>query len=225
MLLGVKNSTKPSLINRLLANSRFWILATGITMSFLIAGFIQLMIPSGTLQLIRIEQSFGFVSILLLYVALLASPLTKVFPSPSFKDGYIHARRAIGVMAFYYAFLHTYLTFYKQLNGLTGIQYYNSKYSLSLLLGTIGLGILLILTITSLDWAVNTLRFKNWKLIHRLVYIAGLTILLHIIIIGPHYTDLGFVSVMSYVGVAILLLLEAIRIRLSYLNRKKVARK
>ena len=194
-------------------------------MSFLIAGFIQLMIPGGTLQLIRIEQSFGFVSILLLYIALLASPLTKVFPNLSFKDGYIHARRAIGVMAFYFAFLHTYLTFYKQLNGFTGIQYYNSKYSLSLLLGTIGFGILLILTITSLDWAVSTLRFKNWKLLHRLVYIAGLTVLLHIVIIGPHYVGLGFVSALSYVGVVILLLLEAMRIRIAFLDRKKVASK
>ncbi len=199
-------------IDNLLANSRFWILAIGITLSFLIAGFIQLYIPNGSLQTIRIEQVFGFVSILLLYVALLASPLTKVLPNLGFKEQYKHARRAIGVLSFYYALLHVYITFYKQLNGFPGIKYYNSKYSLSLLLGTIALGILLILTITSLDWAVRTLRFKYWKLLHRIVYMAGIAIVVHVILIGPHYLKLSFLGILTYLAIAILVVLEFMRI-------------
>ena len=205
-------TTKKNVIDKLLANSRFWILATGVTLSFLIAGFIQLMIPGGSLQTIRIEQFFGFISIFMLYVALLASPLTKVFPNFSLKEQYIHARRAIGVLAFYYAFLHTYITFYKQLNGFAGIQYYNSKYSLSILLGVIGLGVLSVLAITSLDWVVDFFSYKYWKLLHRLVYIASVAILLHVIIIGPHYLRLSFLGLLTYLATAALVLLEAIRL-------------
>ena len=208
----MKTAKKFSVLNRLLANSRFWILATGITLSFLIAGFIQLMIPNGSLQTIRVEQFFGFISVLLLYVALLASPLTKVFPNFSFKEQYIHARRAIGVLSFYYAFLHTYITFYKQLNGFTGVQYYNPKYSLSILLGVIGLSVLLILAITSLDWAVDLFGFKYWKLLHRLVYIAGVAILLHVVIIGTHFLKLSFLGVTTYIAIGFLVVLEVLRL-------------
>lgn len=216
----MKTNQKLNVIDRLLSNSRFWILATGITFSFLIAGFIQLMIPSGSLQTIRIEQFFGFISVLLFYVALLASPLTKVFPNFSLKEQYIHARRAIGVLSFYYAFLHTYITFYKQLNGFTGVQYYNSKYSLSILLGVVGLGVLFILAITSLDWVVDLFGFKYWKLLHRLVYIAGIAILLHVVIIGTHFLKLSFLGVITYIAIGFLVVLEVIRLYQSFVKPK-----
>ncbi|MEJ0073542.1 MAG: hypothetical protein WDN27_05735 [Candidatus Saccharibacteria bacterium] len=63
-------------VRRLLGNSRFWILSGGIVLSVNIAGFVQLEVPSGSLQDIRIEQWYGFMSLALLYVAILASPLT-----------------------------------------------------------------------------------------------------------------------------------------------------
>jgi DMSO/TMAO reductase YedYZ heme-binding membrane subunit len=200
-------------INTLLSNSRFWILTSGITISFFIAGFVQLFIPEGSLQTIRIEQLFGFLSFLLLYLAVLASPFTKVFPKLGFNKHYLHARRAIGVLSFYYAFLHVYITFFTQLNGFSGLGYFNAQYNLSLLFGFVALCILAIMTMTSLDWAVKKMHFKNWKLLHRLVYIAGVSILIHVAIIGPHYTSLGAVGIFTYGSLAFLLILEIIRIR------------
>ena len=199
--------------NTLLGNSRFWILTSGITVSFFIAGFIQLFIPSGSLQTIRIEQAFGFISFLLLYLAVLASPFTKVFPRLEINAHYLHARRAIGVLSFYYAFLHAYMTFFTQLNGFSGLGYFNSRYNLSLLLGFVALCILAVLTMTSLEWAVKVMHFKNWKLLHRLVYIAGITILVHVVIIGPHYTSVSPLGVFTYISLTFLFALEAIRIR------------
>lgn len=204
--------------NSLLNNDRFWILTSGITISFFIAGFIQLFVPTGSLQTIRIEQSFGFVSFFLLYTAVLASPFTKVFPKLTINKQYLHARRAIGVLSFYYAFLHVYITFFSQLNGFAGLQYLNGQYSVSLVFGCIALAILAVLTMTSLDIAVKVLHFKNWKLLHRLVYFAGVAILIHVAIIGPHFTTITFTGVATYACLLFLVILEVIRIRKSLFN-------
>jgi sulfoxide reductase heme-binding subunit YedZ len=199
--------------DKLLSNSRFWILAGGVTFSVLLAGVIQLYVPSGSTQIIRIEQYFGLLSVLLLYVAVLASPLTKVFPNLRINSGYIHARRAIGVLSFYYACVHVYLTFFKQLNGFAGIKYLDGKYETAVLLGTAAFAILFLLTATSLDYAVKKLHFKNWKLLHRLVYVAMVAVVLHVIIIGPHFTKFTLLSTSTYVAIGFLIVLEIVRIK------------
>jgi len=196
-------------------------LALAVTVSVNIAGFVQLMVPAGSLQTIRIEQTYGFISLLLLYVAILASPLIKVFPNLPGKEAYLHARRAIGVSAFYYAALHTYITFFQQLGGFQGIPYLNHTYSLSLLAGVFALGVLCIMAATSFDWVVDHMGFKHWKLLHRLVYFASLAVLLHIMLIGPHYDQgLSFLSGLTFLAAAGLVVLEALRIRLNILKAK-----
>jgi len=208
----------------LTSNSRFWILCGGITASFLIAGAIQLYIPTGSEQSIRIEQTFAFISLALLYIALLASPLLKVFPKLPIKKAYTHARRPIGVLAFYYAFLHAYITFFSQLGGVKGIAYYNGQYELSIFLGLIGLVILCVLTLTSMDWVIRKMTFKNWKLLQRLVYIGSLAIFLHVIIIGTHYNVFTVTALVTYVAVAILVVLELLRIRLVVIEKRGSSR-
>jgi sulfoxide reductase heme-binding subunit YedZ len=210
--------------DRLLNNSRFWVLCGGITLSVILTGVIQLYIPSGSLQSIRIEQYFGFISILLLYIAVLASPLTKVFPDIPFKKAYLHARRAIGVLSFYYACVHVYITFFKQLNGFSGLKYLDNKYTTSLVFGVAAFAILFIMTATSLDYAVRKMHFKNWKLLHRLVYFAVVAVLVHIIAIGPHFTQFSLLGAITYVALGFLVLLEAIRIQENR-AKKKTAQK
>jgi len=107
-----------------------------------------------------------------------------------------------------------YLTFYKQLGGFAGIPYLNHTYSLSLLLGVCALGVLAIMAATSFDWVVKHMGYKHWKLLHRLVYFASIAVLLHIILIGPHY-DSGptILGLATYGAGALLIVLEIIRIR------------
>lgn len=180
-------------------------------LSINIAGFVQLLIPPGTIQTIRLEQIYGFLSFALLYLAILASPLTKAYPDIPFKDAYLHARRAIGVSAFYYATLHVYLTFFDQLGGFSGVKYYNQKYALAVVCGTVTLGVLLVMAATSLDKIVHSMGFKNWKLLHRLVYLASIALLVHVILLGPHYEGPGFISTLTTVGAIVLLWLEGKR--------------
>ncbi|HVX57822.1 MAG TPA: ferric reductase-like transmembrane domain-containing protein [Candidatus Saccharimonadales bacterium] len=198
---------------RLLGNSRFWILAGGIVLSCNIAGVIQLLVPDSTAQIMLTSQCYGFLALGLLYLALLASPLTKVYPDLFFQAFYLHARRAVGVLAFYYAFLHAYLGFFKQLDGFAGISHLDSNFTAALLLGVFSLAILSVLTATSLDWVVKTMGFKRWKLLQRLVYLASVATLIHIVLIGTLYSGVNLASTLTAVAVIVLLWLEAIRIR------------
>lgn len=209
----MKKTARPPWYRRLLANSRFWILAIAVTLSVNIAGFIQLEIPGGSLQIIRIEQTCGFISLGLLYCAIVISPLMKVFPNIPGKEAIFHARRAIGVSAFYYAVLHVYLTFFGQLNGFAGIPYLDERYGVSLLFGVFTLGVLFIMAGTSFDWVVSKMGYKHWKLLHRLVYLASLALLIHVTLIGPHYENgLTLLSFLTYLAAAFLIVLEFLRI-------------
>lgn len=208
---------------RLLKNSRFWILAIAVTASVNIAGLVQLLVPAGSLQTIRMEQLYGFIALALLYIAILTSPLTKVFPNIPGKSAYLHARRAIGVSAFYYAFLHVYLTFFQQLGGFGGIKYLSHTYRLAALLGVCALGVLAIMAATSFDWVVKHMGYKYWKLLHRLVYLASVAILLHVLLIGPHFDNgLTVLGTLTYLAAIVLVVLEVLRIRL--VTKGKAAR-
>lgn len=214
-------SLKASWYRRLLKNSRFWILAIAVVLSANGAGFIQLEVPPGSLQTIRIGQFYGFMALVLLYAAILASPLTKVFPGLPGKAAYLHARRAIGVSACYYALLHGYVTFFGQLDGLSGIAYLNHTYRLSLVLGVFAAAVLCIMAATSFDWVVDHMGYKHWKLLHRLVYFASVAVLLHVMLIGPHYDNgLSSLSGVTYVAGVFLVALESVRIARNIRQRK-----
>jgi len=186
---------------------------SGIVVSVNIAGLAQFLVPAGSsLQAIRIEQAYGFVAITLLFLALLASPLTKAFPNAPYNAFYLHARRAIGVLTFYYAFLHVCISFFVQLGGFSGIKYYSSKYELAIILGLFALTILFAMAATSLDLAVKVMTYRRWKLLHRLVYGAGLAIIVHVLMIGSHYSSLNVVSVLTAVIVILLLRFEIPRV-------------
>ncbi len=51
---------------------------------------------------------------------------------------------------------------------------------------------------TSLDYAVDKLGFKNWKLLHRLVYGASAAVLVHVILIGTHFEHPDAFSIITY---------------------------
>jgi sulfoxide reductase heme-binding subunit YedZ len=207
---------------RLLANSRFWIVASAVTLAVNIAGFTQLFTLPGSLQTIRIGQYYGLMSLALLYFTLLISPLTIVFPLLSFKNSMLFARRGFGISAFYFALAHFFITFFGQLGGPSGIKYYDELYGISLLAGAIALGILLIMALTPLDTWEKKLSYKSWKMLHRSVYIAGLAIIVHINLIGPSYASgLTIIGVISYLLLAGLLFLEALRFRHFWKNRKR----
>lgn len=198
----------------LLTNNRFWILCFSAITAITVWASVWSLVPSGgDLQLIRLQQTYGFIGLGFLYVALLAAPLTKVFPNIRGKDTYLHARRAIGVSAFFFSLLHGSVAFFGQLGALSGIQYLSGRYQLSLLLGGITLIILAAMAFTSFDKVIDRMGFPRWKKLHRLIYFGGIAVLIHIVMIGTHYAyGSTTASRITLAGLLFLFLLEAVRI-------------
>ncbi|HLD20103.1 MAG TPA: ferric reductase-like transmembrane domain-containing protein [Patescibacteria group bacterium] len=150
---------------------------------------------------------FANTSVLFLYFTLLASPLYATFPKLPLRAVYIKARKALGVTAFFFGLFHALMAFFISIGGFSGLSNLTGIYLISIILGAISLFILTILAITSLKYCIKKLG-RYWKPLHRMIYIAGIFILIHATIMG---SDIFSPSNISSWGLIILLIMEAIR--------------
>lgn len=119
-------------------------------------------------------QRTGYAALVLLMLALLCTPLNTIF---KLKQA-LKIRRALGLYAFLYATIH-FLLF-------AGVDYrFNLEFIFAdtakkpfVWVGLTTLLILLVLAVTSFQWAMKRLG-KNWKRLHRLVYLAGVLDVIH----------------------------------------------
>lgn len=120
-------------------------------------------------------QRSGDIALVILLASLACTPINTLFHIPEI----IGIRRPLGLMAFFYASLH--LLIY------TGWDYQFNfpqlRDSISdkpyMLAGIAAILLLVPLAITSHDWWKKRLR-KNWKRLHRLVYLAAGVAVLHL---------------------------------------------
>lgn len=198
-------------LSKLSGNPRFYILASAVALSLFIPSYLRLQIPSDQLFYIRVEQIFGYICIILWYIALLISPLHKRLGG-RFGTGYlVFARRAVGVSAAYFALLHVIVTLLGQMNGFQGLLLLPDRFLWALGLGSISLVILMLMAATSFDRVIAYMTYRRWKWLHRLGYIGGIFVLLHMWMIGTHLSYLTFRSAI-FVMLAILVGFESIRI-------------
>jgi DMSO/TMAO reductase YedYZ heme-binding membrane subunit len=200
-------------IKSLFNNIRFYVLAGSIVFSLFVYLYIITVIPLEQLQIIRLTQVYALSSLAFLYLALLAGPFCYTFKRFAYRGPYLKARRAIGVSAFYFALLHSSFAFFGQLGGFEGLGFLSNKYLLAISLSFTALIILFLMAATSFDFIIAKITFPRWKMLHRLVYLAGIFILIHALMLGTHFEDLfGFVPQLVFVGLMFLLTLEALRI-------------
>lgn len=167
-----------------------------------------------------IHQTYSFLALIYLYFSLLASPLYSVFPTFPLRGLFIKARRSIGVSAFIFAGLHGYFSFINVIGGLSGLKYLDQNYAIKISLGSLAFIILLFMTSTSFDKAVALLGPTRWKTLHRFAYLAGVLIIMHVYLIGPHFANrFSPQSIIFFIALVILFLLEAIRFK-KYLSSR-----
>lgn len=207
-----ENLSDKKILN-LLSNNRFWVLAFGVTLSLIIFGFVEQFVPSGSLREIRLQQIYGFISLGLIVFSLMISPLVKIFPKFRFNSYLQYIRRPLGVLAFYYALLHSSIAFFLNLGGVGGLKYLDSKFLVATIFAFIALFILFLLSITSTDWAVNKIGIRNWKKLHRLIYLGVILIIVHFFLIGTHFSRFTIYSVLTIGILLSLFALEFARIR------------
>src|SRR3989344_1988032 len=159
----------------------------------------------------ELGRLYARTAVILIYVTLLATPLTQQFPNLPYRILYIKARRAIGVSAFFYGLMHGAISFFIVLGGWSGITQLPRLALFAIGASTTALLILALLAATSFDYMVRRLGTR-WKILHRFVYLAGALIIFHAVVMG----DLSFM----YLPLAILFILETMRF-IRYVQRRR----
>jgi sulfoxide reductase heme-binding subunit YedZ len=123
----------------------------------------------------------GEIAIWTLGAVLALSPLRVVFPNSRIVMALNRHRRATGVTACIYGLLHfsSHVLYEGGWDGLV-----RSLSKPFIWFGAAGLTILVILATTSNQWSIRALGGKNWKLLHRLAYLAAGLLIYHQAIAG-----------------------------------------
>lgn len=205
-------------IKNLPNNSRFYILLAATLLSILVCCWLRAHIASDQLFYIRTEQVYGLFSVCFVYTALLISPAQKVIGKPDWMRRLLFARRAIGVSAAYFAVLHVTVAIWGQMGGLRGIALLPAVFAWPLVFGGVALAVLLVMAATSFDKVITYMTFTRWKWLHRLVYGAGILIVLHVWVIGTHVAY-GGVRIAAAVALGLFFGLESWRMVAAFARR------
>lgn len=202
---------------------RFYILCVAVLVSIAVASLLRLTIPEDRLFGIRTQQTFGLLAVILVYVAVLLTPLSKLIDRrKAWLGRLLFSRRAIGVSAAYFALLHTLIVLFGQLGGLTGLALLPNSFQFAVWLGVAALAILLLMAATSFDKAIEKMTFRRWKWLHRFVYLAGVLIIVHVLLIGSHADEAWIVGA-SFAAIALLLVLEGLRVSKTIAGKRRRA--
>lgn len=152
----------------------------------------------------EITTRTGKISLILLVLTLLCTPLATVF---GFKEG-LRVRRTLGLYTFLYVSLH-FATFVGLDYGFDLVLLQEAIFAQRYVLAGFAAGlILLALAITSTRGWQRRLG-KNWKRLHRLIYLAGVLAVVHFAWLGKDLRE----PLRYGLVVALLLLLRIPRIR------------
>jgi methionine sulfoxide reductase heme-binding subunit len=158
-----------------------------VALAFLVGtGVWLLIIPALTGQLganpiERLLHVSGEIAIWTLGAVLSLTPLRVLFPRSAVVNALNRHRRFIGVSACIYGLIHFSCHVLYQGDWDDLLQSFSKPF---IWYGLAGLSILVLLALTSNNWAVRTLGGKRWKLLHRLTYLAAIVLIYHQSIAG-----------------------------------------
>jgi methionine sulfoxide reductase heme-binding subunit len=109
------------------------------------------------------------------------TPLRVLFPRSAIVNALNRHRRYIGVSACIYGLIHFSCHVLYQGDWDDLLQSFTKPF---IWFGLIGLSILVLLALTSNNWAVRRLGGRRWKLLHRLAYVAAVVLIYHQSIAG-----------------------------------------
>ncbi|WP_428354870.1 ferric reductase-like transmembrane domain-containing protein [Methyloprofundus sp.] len=127
----------------------------------------------------EMQDFFGNTAIGCLIIVLCLTPLKQFFPKwPVIAALNVH-RRATGISCFLYASFHAFL-YVNQTDGPSEIvRDFQQPDLFYLYFGLMGLCLLLPLFLTSNNFSVKHLKYKWWKRLHRIAYLAAIILFLH----------------------------------------------
>jgi methionine sulfoxide reductase heme-binding subunit len=169
-----------SLISRILAN-KIGALAilSGIGVCLLIVPALTNQLGANPIE--RLLHVSGEIAIWTLGLVLSLTPLRVLFPRSAVVNALNRHRRYLGVSSCIYGLIHfsCHLLYQGDLEDV--LQSFSKPF---IWFGLTGLAILVLLGLTSNNWAVRKLGGKRWKLLHRLAYVAAIVLIYHQTIAG-----------------------------------------
>jgi sulfoxide reductase heme-binding subunit YedZ len=129
----------------------------------------------------RLLHVSGEIAIWTLGTVLSMTPLRVLFPRSAIVNALNRHRRYIGVSACIYGLIHFSCHVLYQGDWDDLLQSFTKPF---IWFGLTGLSILVLLALTSNNWAVRRLGGRRWKLLHRLAYVAAVVLIYHQSIAG-----------------------------------------
>ena len=120
------------------------------------------------------EQRTGDIALVILLLSLVCSPAASIL---GIKEA-IRYRRTLGLYAFFYGFLHVLIFIGLDYTFRWDLIWNELAEKRFIVVGFVSGLILLALAVTSFKWWMKHLG-KRWKMLHRLVYVAGGLVVLH----------------------------------------------
>jgi sulfite exporter TauE/SafE len=172
---------------------------------FRMGGWITLLI--GVLTVLRTGDSMvdytGYGAILCLLLALVARPLSRLWPTP------MRYRRALGVGAFGLSVAHTvHMLEHSWGWNFQAIAFLLPRHQWGIIFGAVSLALMVPLTLTSFDWAQRRMG-RQWRALHLLAIPALFLAAVHCVLIGTRFlgrVQLTWVNTVMIGGLAIALL-------------------
>src|ERR1700736_501343 len=181
----MSSSPRPSfdsrgLAARILGNKIFaLIVLIGIGVCLLIVPAVTNRLGANPVE--RLVHMSGEIAIWTLGAVLSLTPLRVLFPRSAIVNALNRHRRYIGVSACVYGLIHFSCHVLYQGDWDDLLQSFSKPF---IWFGLTGLTILVLLGLTSNNWAVRKLGGKRWKLLHRLAYVAAIVLIYHQSIAG-----------------------------------------
>lgn len=145
-----------------------------------------------------IEHQLGLWGLQLIIAGLCVTPLRRFFGL-----NLIKFRRALGVLAFAYVFLHFAAWIALDLGLRWDLALKDIVKRPYVTIGMLGLVVMLPLALTSTDWAVRRLGAPRWRRLQKLAYVAALAGAMHYLWLVKTWTA----EPLSYAGVILFLLM------------------
>lgn len=132
-------------------------------------------------------------------LSLLSSSVFKWIPRYA---RYWYVRRSLGVVGVCFSLVHVFFVMSSLLGWNFGLLFASlNPFENPLVLGVLALPILIAMTLTSTDWAVQRMGFPRWKALHRLVYLAYLFVVFHFLLTYPD----ALMNLAGYILIAVTL--------------------
>ncbi|HSB46440.1 MAG TPA: FAD-dependent oxidoreductase [Candidatus Bilamarchaeum sp.] len=136
-------------------------------------------IPGQLERSIILASSFSGAT--LIGIALMLGPIAVLFP----KYNQVGHRRTFGVWGFTFIITHATIASLFYMFTPDSFLFDLNPYSNPIVFGALAFMLYIPLYVTSTDWAISRLGVRNWKSVHRIVYLAYLFSTLHYIRINP----------------------------------------